>query len=80
MPAVGRKHGFPVITTAFFMQKERKNMEAVISMEQFNQMLSAESSDDNKLIAALKQLMEVKDLGLLQEDLLPDSPAWTGWW
>ncbi|MCA9939853.1 MAG: hypothetical protein KC418_14515 [Anaerolineales bacterium] len=55
-------------------------MEAVISMEQFNQMLSAESSDDNKLIAALKQLMEVKDLGLLQEDLLPDSPAWTGWW
>lgn len=51
-------------------------------MEQFNQMLFSEDEDKEKgkLIAALRQLTTVKDLGPFLDEMLPDSPAWTGWW
>ncbi len=56
-------------------------MDTTLSMENFNQMLVAdELPEANKLIAALKQLTEVKDLSRHLNNLEPASPAWTGWW
>lgn len=56
-------------------------MNTTLSMENFNQMLFAdEPQEANKLITALKQLTEVKDLSRYLNNLEPASPAWTGWW
>lgn len=56
-------------------------MDTTISMESFNKMLFANAPQEaNKLIMALKQLTEVKDLSRYLNTLEPASPAWTGWW
>lgn len=56
-------------------------MNTTLSMENFNQMLLADKTPEaNKLIAALKQLTEIKDLSRRLNNLEPASPAWTGWW
>ncbi len=56
-------------------------MNITLSMENFNQMLFAEAPQEaSKLITALKQLTEVKDLSHYLNSLEPAGPAWTGWW
>lgn len=56
-------------------------MDKTISMENFNRMLFVDRLPEaNKLIAALKQLTEVKDLSHYLQAAEPASPAWTGWW
>ncbi len=57
-------------------------MSTTLSMENFNQMLFADTPppEASKLMAALKQLTEAKELSRYLNELEPASPAWTGWW